>query len=80
MTELAAEAILTQSATAAQTFARNDLRSSAVLERFVGGLVAAMNGAGYVGLRNHGMTITGHSLDDIFDRFGSAIVPRVPME
>jgi ribulose-5-phosphate 4-epimerase/fuculose-1-phosphate aldolase len=33
-----------------------------------------------VGLRNHGLTITGHSLDDIFDRFGSAIVPRVPME
>jgi hypothetical protein len=33
-----------------------------------------------VGLRNHGLTITGHSLDDIFDRFGAAIVPRVPME
>jgi ribulose-5-phosphate 4-epimerase/fuculose-1-phosphate aldolase len=33
-----------------------------------------------VGLRNHGLTITGHSLDDIFDRNGSAIVPRVPME
>jgi ribulose-5-phosphate 4-epimerase/fuculose-1-phosphate aldolase len=32
-----------------------------------------------VGLRNHGLTITGHSLDDIFDRVGDAIVPRVPM-
>ena len=31
-----------------------------------------------VGLRNHGLTITGHSLDDIFDRVGDAIVPRVP--
>ncbi len=33
-----------------------------------------------VGLRNHGLTITGHSLDDIFERVGSSIVPRVPME
>jgi len=33
-----------------------------------------------VGLRNHGLTITGHSLDEIFDRVGDAIVPRVPME
>jgi ribulose-5-phosphate 4-epimerase/fuculose-1-phosphate aldolase len=32
-----------------------------------------------VGLRNHGLTITGHSLDDIFDRVGDHIVPRVPM-
>jgi ribulose-5-phosphate 4-epimerase/fuculose-1-phosphate aldolase len=32
-----------------------------------------------VGLRNHGLTITGHSLDDIFDRVGELIVPRVPM-
>ena len=32
-----------------------------------------------VGLRNHGLTITGHSLDDIFDRVGDVIVPRVPM-
>jgi ribulose-5-phosphate 4-epimerase/fuculose-1-phosphate aldolase len=32
-----------------------------------------------VGLRNHGLTITGHNLDDIFDRVGDAIVPRVPM-
>jgi ribulose-5-phosphate 4-epimerase/fuculose-1-phosphate aldolase len=33
-----------------------------------------------VGLRNHGLTITGHSLDEIFDRVGRAIVKRVPME
>jgi len=33
-----------------------------------------------VGLRNHGLTITGHSLDEIFDRVGSKIVSRVPME
>jgi ribulose-5-phosphate 4-epimerase/fuculose-1-phosphate aldolase len=33
-----------------------------------------------VGLRNHGLTITGHSLDEIFDRVGAKIVPRVPME
>ncbi len=33
-----------------------------------------------VGLRNHGLTITGPSLDEIFARVGSSIVPRVPME
>ncbi len=33
-----------------------------------------------VGLRNHGLTITGHSLDEIFERVGAEIVPRVPME
>ena len=32
-----------------------------------------------VGLRNHGLTITGHSLDEIFDRVGDQIVARVPM-
>jgi ribulose-5-phosphate 4-epimerase/fuculose-1-phosphate aldolase len=32
-----------------------------------------------VGLRNHGLTITGHSLDEIFARVGDRIVPRVPM-
>jgi ribulose-5-phosphate 4-epimerase/fuculose-1-phosphate aldolase len=32
-----------------------------------------------VGLRNHGLTITGHSLDEIFARVGEHIVPRVPM-
>jgi hypothetical protein len=33
-----------------------------------------------VGLRNHGLTITGSSLDEIFDRVGARILPRVPME
>jgi ribulose-5-phosphate 4-epimerase/fuculose-1-phosphate aldolase len=33
-----------------------------------------------VGLRNHGLTITGESLDEIFERVGSTIVSRVPME
>jgi ribulose-5-phosphate 4-epimerase/fuculose-1-phosphate aldolase len=33
-----------------------------------------------VGLRNHGLTITGHSLDEIFDRVGAKILDRVPME
>jgi ribulose-5-phosphate 4-epimerase/fuculose-1-phosphate aldolase len=32
-----------------------------------------------VGLRNHGLTITGHDLDEIFERVGDDIVPRVPM-
>lgn len=32
-----------------------------------------------VGLRNHGLTITGHDLDEIFRRVGDRIVPRVPM-
>ena len=33
-----------------------------------------------VGLRNHGLTITGPSLTEIFARVGSRITPRVPME
>jgi ribulose-5-phosphate 4-epimerase/fuculose-1-phosphate aldolase len=33
-----------------------------------------------VGLRNHGLTITGYSLDEIFDRVGAKIVRTVPME
>jgi hypothetical protein len=32
-----------------------------------------------VGLRNHGLTMTGRDLDDIFDRVGDKVVPRVPM-
>lgn len=32
-----------------------------------------------VGLRNHGLTITGRDLDEIFARVGDQIVPRVPM-
>ncbi len=32
-----------------------------------------------VGLRNHGLTITGRSLDDIFARIEGRIIPQVPM-
>jgi len=32
-----------------------------------------------VGLRNHGLTITGRSLDDIFERIKGRIIPQVPM-
>ncbi|MBO8140823.1 MAG: class II aldolase/adducin family protein [Firmicutes bacterium] len=32
-----------------------------------------------VGLRNHGLTITGHSLEDIFARIEGRIIPQVPM-
>jgi hypothetical protein len=32
-----------------------------------------------VGLKNHGLTITGHSLEDIFDRMEGKIIPQVPM-
>jgi ribulose-5-phosphate 4-epimerase/fuculose-1-phosphate aldolase len=33
-----------------------------------------------VGQRNHGLTITGHSLDEIFDRINGKIVRKVPMD
>ena len=33
-----------------------------------------------IGLKNHGLTITGHSLDEILDRVGPSIVRRVPMD
>lgn len=33
-----------------------------------------------VGLKNHGLTITGTSLDEIFERVGGDIVPTVPMD
>ena len=33
-----------------------------------------------VGLKNHGLTITGSSLDEIFERVGDRIVQTVPME
>jgi ribulose-5-phosphate 4-epimerase/fuculose-1-phosphate aldolase len=36
-------------------------------------------GRAVVGLRNHGLTITGRDLDDIFERVGDKIVPQVPM-
>lgn len=32
-----------------------------------------------IGLQNHGLTITGHSLDEIFNRLEGKIVPQVPM-
>lgn len=32
-----------------------------------------------VGLKNHGLTITGRSLDDIFERIDGRILPQVPM-
>lgn len=33
-----------------------------------------------IGLKNHGLTITGRSLDDIFERIDGRILPQVPME
>lgn len=33
-----------------------------------------------IGLKNHGLTITGHSLDEIFARIEGKILPQVPME
>jgi Class II Aldolase and Adducin N-terminal domain len=32
-----------------------------------------------IGLKNHGLTITGHSLDEILERVGPKLVRRVPM-
>jgi len=32
-----------------------------------------------VGLKNHGLTITGHNLDDIFDRIRGRLLTQVPM-
>ncbi|HSM38012.1 MAG TPA: class II aldolase/adducin family protein, partial [Candidatus Limnocylindrales bacterium] len=32
-----------------------------------------------IGMKNHGLTITGHSLDEILERVGPQIVRRVPM-
>jgi ribulose-5-phosphate 4-epimerase/fuculose-1-phosphate aldolase len=32
-----------------------------------------------VGLKNHGLTITGHSIEEIFQRIEGMIVPQVPM-
>jgi ribulose-5-phosphate 4-epimerase/fuculose-1-phosphate aldolase len=32
-----------------------------------------------IGLKNHGLTITGRSLDDIFERIDGKILPQVPM-
>ncbi|WP_044641034.1 class II aldolase/adducin family protein [Risungbinella massiliensis] len=33
-----------------------------------------------IGLKNHGLTITGRDLDDIFERIEGRILPQVPME
>jgi len=33
-----------------------------------------------IGLKNHGLTITGHSIEEIFDRVEGKILPQVPME
>jgi ribulose-5-phosphate 4-epimerase/fuculose-1-phosphate aldolase len=33
-----------------------------------------------IGLKNHGLTITGHSLEEIFERVEGRILPQVPME
>lgn len=32
-----------------------------------------------IGLKNHGLTITGHSIEEIFQRINGMIVPQVPM-
>jgi hypothetical protein len=32
-----------------------------------------------VGQRNHGLTITGHDLDEIFERIAGRIVRTIPM-
>jgi ribulose-5-phosphate 4-epimerase/fuculose-1-phosphate aldolase len=32
-----------------------------------------------IGLKNHGLTITGHSIDEIFKRIEGKLVPQVPM-
>ena len=36
-------------------------------------------GHAVIGLRNHGVTVTGESLDEIFARIGGRIIPQVPM-
>jgi ribulose-5-phosphate 4-epimerase/fuculose-1-phosphate aldolase len=33
-----------------------------------------------VGQRNHGLTITGHSLDEIFERIDGRLIRNVPMD
>ncbi len=32
-----------------------------------------------IGLKNHGLTITGHDLDEIFERIEDKVIPQVPM-
>lgn len=52
------------------------------LAKEVAELVAAEPDASraVVGLKNHGLTITGRSLADIFERIDGRILPQVPME
>jgi len=33
-----------------------------------------------IGLRNHGITVTGRSLEDIMERLRGRVIPQVPME
>src|SRR5438128_7715231 len=65
VTDLSARAILTRAGSAERTFARNDLRTSAVLERFVGRLTRAMSDAGYSQLDRPGPStnVVLHSID-----------------
>jgi ribulose-5-phosphate 4-epimerase/fuculose-1-phosphate aldolase len=55
---------------------------TAELAREVADLVAAEPDPSrtVVGLKNHGLTITGRSLDDIFERIEGKILPHVPMD
>jgi ribulose-5-phosphate 4-epimerase/fuculose-1-phosphate aldolase len=51
------------------------------LAESVAGLIraAAQPSRAVIGMRNHGLTITGPSLDDIFQRIDGRLLPRVPM-
>jgi ribulose-5-phosphate 4-epimerase/fuculose-1-phosphate aldolase len=54
---------------------------TAELAESVAALVAAASDPGHavVGLRNHGITATGESLDEILDRIEPRVLPQVPM-
>jgi ribulose-5-phosphate 4-epimerase/fuculose-1-phosphate aldolase len=51
------------------------------LARAVAGLIreAEHPDRAIIGLKNHGLTITGRDLDDIFERIDGRIIPQVPM-
>jgi hypothetical protein len=51
------------------------------LAQSVAGLVRASPdpGRAIIGMRNHGLTITGPSLGDILGRIEDRLLPRVPM-
>jgi hypothetical protein len=36
-------------------------------------------GHAIIGLRNHGITVTGESIDEILERLEGRIIPQVPM-